>query len=681
MTDKNLNSYDIDSLKKLKGAEPIRKRPASMLGSGGLDGAKHTFWEIVGNALDEISSGYGDRIEVKYYPEDGSISVRDFGRGVPLTWSEKEEDWGWSMVYNTLYAGGKMDDPKTVLIGFDDWNNFKFSDYSYLASIGLNGVGAACSQFTSEYFDVVSYRDGKEYSMHFEKGYPAWEELHVSKQSQPNGTFVKWKPDSEVFTDVNITFAWLKTVCEDMSYVSGVDVILSDGKKEILYPASNIKKRLEERTGSYVAESTFLHHEDLTDTDNNVVGVLVCEAHVVMSEKGAGVRFFNNQVKVVGGVHEDYSRHAIVEFYKAKGKEAGVKLLDGDILGQYSMIITTLANEKSYRGQTKDSIDNEYIGEAIFYAIDRLLNNSWLKEEAWCTKILDRAITAATIREAAKAAEAQIKEANKKINKPTMPSKFVSCEAMLEGRYSEVELFIVEGDSAKGSTLAARDSRFQSILPIRGKSLNTAKASVERTLNNKEAVEIMNVIGAGMTVEEEGYSLFNMNNLKVGKVIIMTDADEDGKHIQTLQITFIYKYMRPLLDAGLVYLANPPKYHSNGVYYYTEDEFQKAREEGKVGKNFDRYKGLGQMNAQVLWDTTMNPETRKLTQVKIEKGDFEFESAIEVMSGADVSVRKQFVLDALMDGYENYEDSVEILNGILKEMEFEDELEIEEVYY
>lgn len=681
MTDKNLNSYDIDSLKKLKGAEPIRKRPASMLGSGGLDGAKHTFWEIVGNALDEISSGYGDRIEVKYYPEDGSISVRDFGRGVPLTWSEKEQDWGWSMVYNTLYAGGKMDDPKTVLIGFDDWNNFKFSDYSYLASIGLNGVGAACSQFTSEYFDVVSYRDGKEYSMHFEKGYPAWEELHVSEQSQPNGTFVKWKPDSEVFTDVNITFAWLKTVCEDMSYVSGVDVILSDGKKEIVYPASNIKKRLEERTGSYVAESSFLHHEDLTDSDNNVVGVLVCEANVVMSEKGAGVRFFNNQVKVVGGVHEDYSRHAIVEFYKAKGKEAGVKLLDGDILGQYSMIITTLANEKSYRGQTKDSIDNEYIGEAIFYAIDRLLNNSWLKEEAWCTKILDRAITAATIREAAKAAEAQIKEANKKINKPTMPSKFVSCEAMLEGRYSEVELFIVEGDSAKGSTLAARDSRFQSILPIRGKSLNTAKASVERTLNNKEAVEIMNVIGAGMTVEEEGYSLFNMNNLKVGKVIIMTDADEDGKHIQTLQITFIYKYMRPLLDAGLVYLANPPKYHSNGVYYYTEDEFQKAREEGKVGKNFDRYKGLGQMNAQVLWDTTMNPETRKLTQVKIEEGDFEFESAIEVMSGADVSVRKQFVLDALMDGYENYEDSVEILNGILKEMEFEDELEIEEVYY
>ena len=681
MSKENLKNYDIDSLKKLRGAEPIRKRPASMLGSGGLDGAKHTFWEIVGNAFDEVSSGYGDRIEIKYYPEDGAISVRDFGRGVPLTWSEKEEDWGWAMVYNTLYAGGKMDDPKTVLIGFDDWKNFKFSDYSYLASVGLNGVGAACAQFTSEYFDVVSYRDGKEYSMHFEKGYPAWEELHIAEQTQPNGTFVKWKPDAEVFTDVNITFAWIKSVCEAMSYVSGVDVVLSDGKKETLYPASNIKERLASLTGSYVAESSYLHHENLKDAEDNVVGVLVCEANVVMAEKGAGVRFFNNQVKVVGGVHEEYSRLAIVQFFKAKGKEQGVKLLDGDIVGQYSMIITTLANEKSYRGQTKDSIDNDYIGEAIYYAIDCLLDNSWLKGEEWCKKILERAITSATIREAAKAAEAQIKEANKKINKPTMPDKFVSCEASLRGNYKEVELYIVEGDSAKGSTVAARDSRFQAVLPVRGKTLNTAKATVEKVLNNKEAVEIMNVIGAGMTVEEEGYSLFNLDNLKVGKVIIMTDADEDGKHIKALLVTFIYKYMRPLLEEGLVYLANPPKYEANGVYYYTEEEFQKAREEGKVGKKFERYKGLGQMDPQPLWDTTMNPETRILTQVKIDKDDFEAERAIEVMSGSDSSIRKRFVMDALMDGYENYEDALGALHEVLEAMDYEEELEIEEIYY
>lgn len=674
-------TYDIDSLKKLKGAEPIRKRPASMLGSGGLDGAKHTFWEIVGNALDEVSSGYGDRLEIKFYPEDGAISVRDFGRGVPLTWSESEQDWGWAMVYNTLYAGGKMDDPKTVLIGFDDWNNFKFADYSYLASIGLNGVGAACSQFTSEYFDVTSYRDGKEYSMHFEKGYPAWNDLLIEEQSQPNGTFVKWKPDSEVFTDVNITFAWLKSVCEDMSYVSGVDIVLSDGKKEVVFSSSTIKKHLEERSGNFVAESTYLHHTDLKDSDENVVGVLVCEANVVMTSKGSGVRYFNNQVKVVGGVHEDYSRVAITNFFKAKGKEQGVKLLDGDILGQYSMIITTLANEKSYRGQTKDSIDNDYIGEAIYYAIERLLNSSWLKEESWCKNILERSITAAMVREAAKAAESQIKEANKKINKPTMPSNLISCEALLDGNYEEVELYIVEGKSAEGSARGARDPRFQAILPIRGKSLNTAKATVEKTLNNKEAVEIMNVVGTGMTVEEEGYNLFNMGNLKVGKIIIMTDADEDGKHIQTLLLTFFNGYMRPLLDSGIVYLANPPKYHSNGVYYYSEEEFQNAKESGLVGSNFDRYKGLGQMDPKVLWDTTMNPATRTLSQIKIDENDFEFDSAIEVMSGGDVSVRKKFVLDALMDGYENYEESLEILEGVLEEMEYEDELEIEEVYY
>lgn len=673
--------YDIDSLRKLKGAEPIRQRPASMLGSGGLEGAKHTFWEIVGNALDEVSSGYGSKLEVRFYPEDGSISVRDFGRGVPLIWSESEQDWGWSIVYNTLYAGGKMDDPKTVLIGFNDWSNFKFSNYSYLASIGLNGVGAACSQFTSEYFDVVSYRDDKQYSMHFEKGYPAWDELKIEEQSEPNGTFVHWKPDNEVFTDVNITFAWLRSVCQDISYVSGVEVVLYNGNKQYIYESSDIKSHLESRLDSYVAEQVYLHHEEVKDDDENTVGVLVCEADIVMSSKGAGVRYFNNQVKVVGGVHEEYSHAAIYNFFKDKGKERGVKLLERDILSNYSMIITTLANEKSYRGQTKDSIDNEYIGVAIYHGIMKLLEQSWFKEEAWAKKILENAITSAMIREAAKAASAQIKEANKKINKSVMPSNLISCEALLDGKSQEVELYIVEGKSAEGTAKNARDPRIQAILPIRGKSLNTAKATVEKTLNNKEATELLSVLGAGMTVEKEGYNLFDRSKLRVGKVIIMTDADEDGSHIKSLLITFFNDYLFPLLEEGLIYLANPPKYRANGVYYYSEEEFQEAKKAGKVGNTFDRYKGLGQMDAEDLWNTTMNPATRKLTQVKISSDDHEFKSAIEVMSGVETTARKQFVLDALMDGYENYEYAMEALNEVLEEIDYEDNLEVKEVYY
>lgn len=675
------DSYGIDSLQKLKGAEPIRQRPASMLGSGGLDGAKHTVIEIIGNALDEVSSGYSDKLQIRYHREDGSISVRDFGRGVPMTWSEKEQDWGWSIVYNTLYGGGKMNDPKTVLIGFDDWNNFNFKNYSYLASIGLNGVGAACSQFTSEYFRVISYRDGKEYEMYFEGGYPAWEEMQVREQSEANGTYIHWKPDSKVFTDVNITFAWLKSLCEDISYVSGVDVEMFDGNKEYIFKASSIKQHLEEKTQSYVAESKYLHHEEVKDNDGTVTGVLVCEANVVMSKKGAGVRFFNNQVKVQGGVHQEYTHGAISRFFIDKAKARGTKITEGDVYSHYSAIITTLANEKSYRGQTKDSIDNDYIGAAIFYGVTKLLDNSWLKQETWVVDILEKAIQSAQIREAAKAAEAQIKEASKKINKSVMPSGLISCEALLDGNYQDVELYIVEGKSAEGTAKDARDSRYQAILAIRGKSLNTEKATVERTLDNKEATQLLSVIGAGMTVEREGYNLFDMSKLRVGKIIIMTDADPDGSHIQSLLVTFFNGYLSPLLHAGVIYLANPPKYRSGKTYYYSDDELEEAKSKGKVTEDIMRFKGLGQMDAKDLWNTTMNPETRRLTQVKVSEDDFEFKSAITIMSGTDASIRKEAVLDILMDGYENYDEALEILKGVYEEMEYEDSLEVKEVLY
>lgn len=675
------NDYNIDSLDGYEGAQAIRKRPASMLGSGGLDGAKHTFIEIVGNALDEVSSGYCDRLVVKYDRNDGSLVVRDYGRGVPMTWSEKKQTYGWDLVYNRLYSGGKLEDPKTRLIGFEDWSKFSFKDFSYLASVGLNGVGAACSQFTSEFFRVISYRDGKEYEMYFEKGYPAWKEMKVREQSEENGTYIHWKPDSDVFSDTNITFSWIKQNCEGISYVSGVDVHLFDGDKEYVYKASNIKEHLESQLKSQVVEATYLHHEDEKDSDGNVTGVLVCEANVAMGGKGAGQRFYNNQIKVQGGVHSEYSNFAVTRFFTEKAKERGVKITGSDVFSQYSLIITTLANEKSYRGQTKDSIDNEYIGKAIAYAVTRLLQDSWLREEQWVKNILESSIIAAQVREAAKAAEVQIKEASTKINKKVMPNGLISCEAMLDGNYDQVELYIVEGRSAEGSAKDGRDRRFQAIFPIRGKSLNTEKASVADALDNKETTELLSIIGAGMTVEQEGYDLFDISKLRVGKVVILTDADADGKHIQSLLITFFNKFTSPLLHNGHVYIANPPKYRANGRYYYSEEEFQEAKNKGLVGSEFVRYKGLGQMDAEELWNTTLNPETRKLTQVKVSPNDFEFASAISVIAGADTSIRKEFVLDALLEGYDNYEDAIDVLKGVYEEMDYEENLEIEEIHY
>lgn len=676
------SDYGIDSLRKLRGADPIRKRPESMLGSRGLEGAKHTFLEVVGNSFDELSSGYGDKLEVVYYPEDGSISVRDYGRGVPLTWSEKEQDWGWSIVYNTLYAGGKMDDPKSVLIGYTDWDNFSFKNFSYLASVGLNGVGAACAQFTSTYFTVISYRDGKEYEMRFEKGYPVLDELIVrDEQTQPNGTFIHWKPDPEVFTDVNISQSWLKTFCKDSSYTTATDIYFNDGKKTHLFKGSNIKERLKSQLDGFVKEGSYLHHKEVLDTDGNVTGVVVCEATVVMGGKGAGSYYYNNLVKVQGGVHSDYSHTAILEFFYEKGREVGQKLASGDILPNYSLIISTLANDKSYRGQTKDSIDNEYIGKTIYYAIRNLLDTSWDKGESWVNDILQKAVESAKIREATEAALSQVKEASKKINKKIMPSKLVSCEALLEGRYDEVELLIVEGESAKGTAQNGRDSRFQAILPFRGKSLNTKKSTVEKALDNDEITELLNVIGAGMTVEGTGYSIFDRSKLRVGKIIIMTDADVDGSHIRALLVNFFGDYLRPLLEEGIIYLANPPKYKANGVYYFTEQDFQEAKLQGKVSKNFERFKGLGQMEPEDLSVTTMHPKTRRLTQVKIEKDDYEFDSTMNIIAGTESLERKRFVLDVLMDGYDNYENAMEVLEGVFEEMSYEDELEIEEVFY
>lgn len=685
MVNKNVENYDINSLDGLEGAEAIRKRPASMLGSGGLDGAKHTFIEIIGNALDEVSSGYCNKIVVKFDRKDGSIVVRDYGRGVPMTWSEKKQTYGWDLVYNRLYSGGKLENPKTRLIGFTDWENFSFKNYSYLASVGLNGVGAACSQFTSEFFRVISYRDGKEYEMYFEGGYPAWEEMKVREQSEPNGTYIHWKPDSKVFSDTNITFAWIKQNCEGISYVSGVDVHLFDGDKEIVYKASDIKTHLEQKLGSYVAEGTFLHHEEEKDNDGNVTGVLVCEAHVAMGGKGAGERFYNNQVAVRGGVHEDFSFGTISKFFIDRAKEQGVKIIPSDIDNKYSIIITTLANEKSYRGQTKDSIDNEYIGVAIGYACLNVLKTAWARSEAWVSTILKEAILSAQVREASKLEESKIREISKAINKPVMPAKLTSCSALLDKKYNEVELILVEGDSAGQNVISARDGRTQAVLPLKGKSLNTEKSTLEKALNNKEVTAILNVIGAGLTVEAEGFSIFDIDKSRVGKIIIMTDADVDGAHIRTLLISLLNRFTAPLLEAGIVYISIPPKYkvEATGKYYYSEEEFQQAKANGEVVGAFKRYKGLGEVDAKDLWETSLNPATRRLLQVKVDTSDPEFRNAIRVMSGSDSSIRKQMILEELLVDYDDHDEAMEVLSELYSVMDEnqEEEVDYEEIYY
>ena len=521
--------------------------------------------------------------------------------------------------------------------------------------------------------------------MYFEGGFPAWDEMKIREQSEPNGTYIHWKPDPKVFSNTDITFAWIKQNCEGISYVSGVDVHLFDGDKEYVYKASDIKTHLEQKLGSYVASTKYLHHEEETDKDGNVTGVLVCEAEVAMGAKGAGAHFYNNQIAVRGGVHEEHSWGAIAQFFIEHAKEQGVKLIPGDIIGKCSLIVTTLANDKSYRGQTKDSIDNAYIGKAVGMACYTILQTSWARSEAWVSHILKEAIVSAQVREASKLDDSKIREISKAINKPVMPEKLTSCSALLDKKYKDVELFLVEGDSAGKNVVSARDGRTQAVLPLKGKSLNTEKSTLEKAMNNEEVKSLLNVIGAGMTVESEGYSLFDIDKSRVGKIIIMADADVDGSHIRTLLLTNLAKFTAPLLDAGVVYISISPKYkvHATGKYYFSEEEFQEAKASGEVYGSFTRYKGLGEIDAEDLWETSLNPATRRLMQVKVDTSDPEFRNAIKVMSGSDATIRKQMILEELLVDYDNHEEAMEVLSELYSVMDAnqEEEVDYEEIYY
>jgi len=341
--------------------------------------------------------------------------------------------------------------------------------------------------------------------------------------------------------------------------------------------------------------------------------------------------------------------------------------------------------EINYRGQTKDSIDNAYIGKAVGMACYTILQTSWARSESWVSHILKEAIVSAQVREASKLEESKIREISKAINKPVMPSKLTSCSALLDKKYADVELILVEGDSAGQNVVSARDGRTQAVLPLKGKSLNTEKNTLEKALSNKEVTSILNVIGAGLTVETEGFSIFDINKSKVGKIIIMTDADVDGAHIRTLLLSLLNRFTAPLLEAGIVYISIPPKYKviSTGKYYYSEEEFQQAKANGEVVGAFKRYKGLGEVDAKDLWETSLNPATRRLLQIKVDTSDPEFRNAIRVMSGSDSSIRKQMILEELLVDYDDHDEAMEVLAELYSVMDAnqEEEVDYEEIYY
>lgn len=672
--------YNNEAIRKLRGPESIRLRPESMLGSNGLDGTKHTVIEIIGNSTDEGLSGYGDKLIISLY-DDGAISVRDFGRGVPLGWNKNEEEWNYVLIFEDLYAGGKYDNNQEVLKNITDWDNFKIEDYPYLVSIGLNGLGATATQFSSEYFEVVSYRDGKASRMLFEKGIHILDELEITDSDEPTGTFIKWKPDDEVFTDTKIPSKWLDKLCESLSYVAGFDVTFNNKGKIKEYKARTYKEVMIEKTGNCIESSKFTHTED-TRGD-----VCICQSNVCIGSVGLGTEFYQNRVSISGGVHARAVNTSLAIFFAdVVSKDYGIKFREADYSGRFSFIISTLTNKMSIRGQTKDSMDDIFVMNNLIDCIFDLLSIEYAKGTQWLTDIINEVVEQAKNRIAIAEMSKNLKEIEKSTKKYKPSRKFVSCETYEDGKAEETECFIVEGDSAGGRVLTARSAKFQCYLAIRGKSLNVYKASIADLLNNREIKDMIAMLGCGIDLGLEEYQSFDMSKLKVGKIIFLADADIDGKHICMLLFLIFWKLFPELLYEGKVYICETPLYVINcmdNTSVYCMDEAELEEQRNAVGKDnirsIDRFKGLGETDEDTLWNTTLDPQKRRLRQIKLERGDVELQDALEILFGKSTDRRKSAILGSMMGDYEGTMSNIDSLVNYVNSLNLNEDLELKEV--
>ena len=735
-------NYGDTSIDLLEGAERIRTRPASMLGSSGLAGARHGFIEMYGNSLDERTSGYGDRLDVIYH-EDGSMSLRDYGRGVPIGWNERRKHWNWHIIYNELYGGGKYDNGQWYLASIDKesiWTRgtekykkvvvtlarefgfdvedleigkiYTFRDLdvrridadtlglkvnnmtwmavtwemlnkrlNYLASVGLNGLGAASTQYTSEYFVVKSFRDGKCTSRSFRRGIPlvndkpfnvfqaTQEEImaipeEVSDTDEQNGTFIHWKPDDTVFDDVNIGGDWLYETCKDISDVAGIDLYFENkqtGFSETI-KAGNIESLTEKHCGKALVMNNDapaimlnnrMEHGNIRVEGDDFVYIIKCDVAIALTEGYTKNSCYHNSVKMQSGVQYEAIDSAISVFMAEKAKARGVKLEASDYENCFGVFVSSYSNYASFRNQTKDAVDDTFIYNIIFNTIIEKLKIEYGKGNRALLDVIEKVIKEAEIRIATRE-YAKIKRDADKVKREKAPEKFVSCEAYENKRYDEAELWITEGDSAKSSVKDARDKRFQAIYPIRGKGLNVLKANIKRILSNKEIREIFSLIGTGFELNIRGQKTFNIEDLKFNKIIFATDADEDGYQIRVLLFLIFYRLAPELIRNGHIYIAETPRFRidlTGGEYVYALNDAERdaylKQYSGRIRK-VSRYKGLGEVNEDVLRETTVAPETRKLIQLNCDLMNETERELIDALFGVDKYKQRKEILATVL---------------------------------
>ena len=641
--------YGNESIVTLKGADRVRKRPAVIFGSDGIEGCQHSVFEILSNSIDEAREGYGKLITVTRY-SNGSVEIEDHGRGIPVDYNKNEQRYNWELVFCELYAGGK-------------YNNNEGNNYE--DSLGLNGLGLCSTQYSSEYMDVDIRRDGKRYTLHFEKGENVGG-LHVEDYAKKDtGSKITWKPDLEVFTDINIGADYFIDVLKRQAIVNaGIKFVfrnqVSRGfeTQEFLYD-----KGIEDHVRELVGETgmttvqTWQTERKVRDRDDKDEYKCKINISLAFSNKVNAAEYYHNSSFLEhGGAPEKAVRNAFVymidNYLKQTSKytKNESKITFADVEDCLIIIISSFSSVTSYENQTKKAITNKGIQDAMTEFLRRQLEIYFIENPIEADKIAAQVLINKRSREDAEKTRVRIKKnLTSNMDMTSRVAKFVDCRSR---DVSERELFIVEGDSALGACKQARNPDFQAIIPIRGKILNCLKADYDRIFKSEIITDLLKVLGCGVQVKSKAnkdLSNFDINNLRWSKVIFCTDADVDGFQIRTLLLTMIYRLTPDLIEAGKVFIAESPLYEITAgekVYFaYTEAEKEQYIEEiGNKKFTVQRSKGLGENEPDMMSLTTMNPATRRL--IKVMPDDAEKTSQIfDILLGDNLQGRKDFIVE------------------------------------
>ena len=642
--------YGNTSISQLKGADRVRKRPAVIFGSDGLEGCQHAVFEILSNAIDEAREGHGDIITVTRY-NDKSIEVEDFGRGCPVDWNEKENRFNWELVFCELYAGGKYAN--------DEGENYEYS-------LGLNGLGSCATQYASEFFDAVVYRDGQKYTLHFEKGENIGGLKKEPADRKKTGSLFRWRPDLAVFTDINVPREYFTETLRRQAVVNA----------GVLF-----KFRWQKDDGKFEAEE-FKYENGILDYVNEIAGEETLSVPIFIETERRGrdredkpeykVKLtaafcFSNKVNLIeyyhnsswleyGGAPEKATKsaftYAVDAYIKKIGKyqKAESKISFQDISDCLILVTNCFSTQTSYENQTKKAINNKFIQDAMTDFFRQQLEVYFIEHKQEADKIAEQVLINKRSREQAEKARLNIKKKlSGSVDISNRVQKFVDCRSK---DMDKREIYIVEGDSALGACKLSRDAEFQGIMPVRGKILNCLKADYGKIFKSEIITDLIKVLGCGVEVEKgrgKELSTFDIDGLRWNKIIICTDADVDGFQIRTLILTMIYRLMPTLINDGFVYIAETPLFEieTRDKTYFAYSDRDKAEIMEKLeGKKctINRSKGLGENDPEMMWLTTMNPETRRLIRVMPEEAQSTSEQ-FDLLLGDNLAGRKVHIAE------------------------------------